>query len=139
MATTTKKVRGALSIRKELINAKFNGEEDKILYKWMPNRGGVIKGSELVAYATKAAHVPEATLLMAADALFDAISYFCLQGHSVQVPNLGTFGLQMNSKCVPAEEDVTAETITRKYIRFWPKKEVREQCNLQNINLKVVE
>lgn len=138
MSTNTQKVKGAIALRKEQIKLGFiKDEEEQMRWKWFPCRGGVIKNQDLVAYASKAAHIPESALAMATEALFDAISYYCLNGHSVQVPSLGTFGLQLNSKCVADEEGATAETITKKYIRFWPKKEVREQCNLKNINLKV--
>lgn len=138
MATSTRKVRGGLSIAKTQVKCGFE-EDRKLLWKWAPVRGAVIKNDELVAYAAKAAHVPESTLSMAVDALFDAINYFCFNGHAVQVPNLGTFGLQLNAKCTAVEEDVTADLVQRKYIRYWPKKEVRQQCNLQNINLKAVD
>jgi nucleoid DNA-binding protein len=100
-------------------------------------RNNVISDKEIIYYAAKAAHVPESTIQMAEEALFDAINYFCTNGHAVQVPGIGTFGLQFKTKTAKTEEDVTEENINRKYIRFWAKHDIRKLCNMDNINVEV--
>ena len=47
----------------------------------------------IIAYAAKAAGVPESSIALAMEALYDAMNYFVLNGHSVQIPNLGTFSI----------------------------------------------
>ncbi len=43
----------------------------------------------------------------------------------------------MNSKVAETVEEANADTITRKYIRFYPKGGFREMCSLKNINIKI--
>ena len=100
-------------------------------------RGAVIGDKQITAYAAKAAHVPETTIAVAQEALFDAVNYFCNNGHTVQVPNLGGFSLGLRVKCVKTKEEATAETIKQQYIRFFPKHELRNKCMLNNINVTV--
>jgi len=54
-------------------------------------RYSTIDYHDLISYAAKAAGVPESSIALAMEALFDGMNYFVLNGHSVQVPNLGTF------------------------------------------------
>lgn len=102
-------------------------------------RANVIKGSEIAAYAAKAAHVPESTIAMAQEALFDAVNYFCLNGHSVQVPGLGSFALQINSKTAASADEANADKVTKKYIRFWPIANIRDMCQRKNISIRDVD
>ncbi len=112
-------------------------EEKPEVYKLQVMRCPVIDRKGIIAYAAKAAHVPESTVALAQEALFDAINYFCVNGHSVQVAGLGSFGIKLNSKVAKTVDEANADTITRKYIRFFPKAEIREMCSLKNINLHI--
>ena len=88
-------------------------------------RGPVVKGNDLVAYAANAAHVPESTIRMAKEALFQAIVYYCTQGHPVEIPNLGTISVGLRTKTVRDEDDLNADVIRQKYLRWFPKKELQ--------------
>ncbi len=112
-------------------------EEKPEVYKLQMMRCPVIDRKGIIAYAAKAAHVPESTVALAQEALFDAVNYFCMNGHSVQVAGLGSFGIKLNSKVAKTVDEANADTITRKYIRFFPNGEIREMCSLKNINIKV--
>lgn len=74
----------------------------------------------IVAYAAKAAQVPESTMYMAMEAIFDAISYFVTEGHSVELPFIGTFSFGINGKAAWNAEDAKdlANKVYRKKIRF---------------------
>ena len=50
---------------------------------------------------------------------------------------LGTFGMQFNTKVAKTKEEATDECINRKYIRFWPKHEIRDLCSLKNVRIEV--
>ena len=112
-------------------------EEKPTVYKLQLMRPNVITSKSIVAYASQAAHVPESTVTLAQDAFFDAINFFCLNGHSVQVPGLGAFGIWINSKTKKTAKEVDTDTITRKYIRFYPKVDIRNMCSLRNIHILV--
>lgn len=107
------------------------------MFKLFHLRGNQVSGKDVVYYAAKAAHVPVSAIEMTKEALFDAITYFCAQGHAVQIPYLGALAVQFRTKMAETPEDATSDLVKRKYLRFWPKKEIREQCNLKNIHVKI--
>ena len=87
------------------------------------NRYTTIEYEDIVINAAKAAAVPESSIEMSMEALFDAMTYFVLNGHSVQIPNLGTFSLAISCKTSQNESDFKqnfAENLRRVYIRFLP-------------------
>ena len=134
----TRSVSGNLSWFKRPWILTFRDEKPKV-YKAQIVRGPVIKGDDLVAYAAQAAHVPESTIQMAKDALFDAITYFCSNGQNVQVPGLGTFGAETTVKTVKTADgldgDEAKKTIRNKRMRFWPKADVAAMGRLGNVTL----
>ena len=107
------------------------------VYQLCHLRPSVIGNKEITQYAAKAAHVPTSTIELAKDALLDAVTYFCAQGHAVQIPGLGGLSVQFQTKTAESPEDVSLDLVKRKYLRFWAKKEVREQCNLENIHVEI--
>ena len=118
--------------------SRLNFAEDKPeVYQLYHLRAGQIDGKEITYYASKAAHVPPSTIELAKAALFDAVTYFCMQGHTVQIPGLGGVGVQFKTKTSATFEEATKDLVKRKYLRFWAKKEVREQCNLKNIHVEI--
>lgn len=87
------------------------------------DRYTTIEYEDVVIKAAKAAAVPESSIEMSMEALFDAMTYFVLNGHSVQIPNLGTFSLAISCKTSQNESDFKqnfAENLRRVYIRFLP-------------------
>ena len=137
MSTSTQtNVSGAIIMYMKPYVLSFRDEKPTV-YKLQMLRGAVITNDNVIAYAAKAAHVPESTVTLAQEALFDAINYFCMNGHAVQVPGMGSFGIRMNSKTTKTKDEANAETITRKYIRFYPKTSIRNMCSLKNICIEL--
>ena len=98
--------------------------------------------ASVVSYAAKAANVPESSVEMAMEALFDAMNYFVLNGHSVQIPNLGTFSLCVSVKSSTSEAEFSAnfaKNLRRIYIRFLPDPELRAMIASTAINTSVDE
>lgn len=124
---------GVLSWFKRQIRLTFR-DEKPIVYKAQIVRGPVVKGDDLIAYAANAAHVPASTIRMAKEALFQAILYYCAQGHAVDIPLLGSIGVSMRTKAAKTEEDLSADNIIQKYLRWYPKKALRVTGTLANIN-----
>lgn len=98
------------------------------VFKMQVVRGNVIGKQEIVAYAAKAAHVPESSILLAVNALFDALAYFCENGHRVQVPGLGSFAPYTKSKVARSEEECNADTIKCRRIEFYPEGDLKSCC-----------
>lgn len=91
-------------------------------------RYSTIDYAAITAYAAKAAAVPESSIEMAMEALFDAMNYFVLNGHSVQIPNLGTFSLGIRAKSSMTETDFAADfqkNLKGVSIRFLPDTELK--------------
>lgn len=109
-------------------------ETKPLVYKLQTVPGPVIGGDAVIAYAAKAANVPETTVRMAKEALFDAIAYFCANGRTVQVPNLGTFAIHTKVKSAPTAEEATAETIRNRRIQFIPKQSIARLARMDNID-----
>ena len=96
--------KGKINIGYNARRIGYNGET-RLVGK--ADRYSTITYEAIVAYAAKAAAVPESSIEMAMEAIFDAMNYFVLNGHSVQIPNLGTFSLGINCKSSQNESDFT--------------------------------
>ena len=130
-------VKGAMTYLKRPFILKFDENEPKV-YKLQVVRGNVIKEDAIVAYAAQAAAVPESTIIMAKNALFDAINYFCANGRRVMVPNLGSFAPVTRCKVARNEADCDTRTIKKhgRVLRFWPSGAVAASGSGANITLK---
>lgn len=135
MARKTRSVKGAVKYFKRpyILHMK---EGKPTVYKIQLCRGRVIKEDDFIAYAAQAAHVPESTMKTAKHAIFAAINYFVLNGHAVELAGLGSFSPRILSKTTDNPEDVTAELIRRKYIRFNPSADIQSLCAAENISFE---
>lgn len=106
------------------------------VYCIRPVRGSVVKDEAFIKYAAQAANVPETTIRMAKRALFDALNYFCTQGHAVEVLNLGTFRPETTMKTVQDVSDATAETFKKKRYRFYPSGLCHDLGNAKSVTLE---
>lgn len=131
---TTAGATGKLSWFKRQIRLSFR-DEKPIVYKAQVVRGPVVKGDDLIAYAANAAHVPASTVRMAKEALFQAIIYYCAQGHPVEIPQLGTISVELRTKTARSEKELSVDNIMQKYLRWYPKKSLRVTGALANISL----
>ena len=119
-----KSIRGGMLYFRKKMRLTFR-EGKPTVYKIQVIRGNVIGKNEIIPYAAKAAHVPENDIAMAMNALFDAIDYFCSNGHRVEVEGLGSFGVVTNSKTAHTLEECNADTIKKRRIRMWTSGDLR--------------
>ena len=133
---TTKGSTGVISWFKRQTRLGFRENKDMV-YKAQVVRGPVVKGDDLIAYAANAAHVPESTVRMAKEALFQAILYYCGNSHPVEIPGLGSIGVSIRTKTAKTEDGLSADNIMQKYLRWYPKKDIRVAGTMAN--LKFVE
>lgn len=92
-------------------------------------RYSTIDYKAITAYAAKAAAVPESSIEMAMEAIFDAMNYFVLNGHSVQIPYLGTFSIGVRAKTSLSEAEFSAnfsKNLKGINIRFLPDTELKQ-------------
>lgn len=128
----TRSVRGTMTYLKRPAQLTYR-ESKPWMFKLQMVRGSVIKNQEVIAYAAQAAHVPETTVAMAMNGLFDAINYYVTQGRCVQVKGLGSFKPNTKVKVAQSEEDCTADSIIRRRIQFYPRGEIADMARYGNI------
>ena len=120
-------------MKKGQININYAPRNIAILNKealvGQADRYSTIEYKAIVAYAAKAAAVPESSIEMAMEAIFDAMNYFVLNGHSVQIPNLGTFSIGVRAKSATSEQSFQsdfAENLRIVKINFLPDPELKQ-------------
>jgi nucleoid DNA-binding protein len=133
MARKTRSVKGGVQYFKRPYVLNFK-EGKPTVYKVQICRGRVIKDADFIAYAANAAHVPESTMITARHAILEAINYFVLNGHSVQIEGLGSFSPAIRVKTVNSESEVSAEDIKKKLVKFHAAGEILDLCSADNIS-----
>ena len=100
-----------LSYQPKAITLSFK-EGKPVTYKAQQVTYPTIKSKDLLAYAANAANVPLANIECCVQGLIEAINYFVLNGHAVQLEGLGSFSPRINSKTTQNPDEVGAELIT---------------------------
>jgi nucleoid DNA-binding protein len=131
--------KGQINIGYKARRIAFNGSEKLV---GQADRYSTIPYASIISYAAKAAAVPESSIEMAMEALFDAMNYFVLNGHSVQIPNLGTFSIGVRAKSAADESEFTAnfsQNLRNVVIRFLPDSELKQMIASTAISTTVDE
>ena len=131
--------KGQINIDYKARRLAFNNTEKLV---GSADRYSTIDYEAIVAYAAKAAAVPESSIEMAMEALFDAMNYFVLNGHSVQIPNLGTFSIAVRAKSSTSEAEFTAnfqQNLRNVVIHFLPDSELKQMIASTAISTTVDE
>lgn len=124
MKKLSKSIKGGMTYFRKKMRLTYRDGKPEV-YKIQVVRGNVIGKDSIIPYAAKAAHVPETDIELAMNAFFDAIDYFCSNGHRVEVNGLGSFGTVTNTKVARSVEECNTETITKRKIRMWPTGDLR--------------
>lgn len=85
---------------------------------------------ETIAYASRAASIPQSTLAIVLEAMLDAFDYFLCNGHNIKFDGVGTFSLSLkarNASLFDANAKTGANAITALGINFLP------DVNLKNL------
>ena len=100
-------------------------------------RYSTVKGDALVSYVTRSSHIPESTLLACTLAVREALSYFVLNGHHVDLGKFGIFGIRSKQKAATDAEEVNADLVTRITIGFTPSAEIKQAIAAIRIETEV--
>lgn len=117
--------KGQIKIGYKSRRIAFSGEER---FVGQASRYSTIGYQAITAYAAKAAAVPESSIEMSMEAIFDALNYFVMNGHSVQIPYIGTFSLSVRAKSAESEADFTnnfQRNLRNININFLPASEIK--------------
>ena len=89
-------------------------------------RYSTIKENELVTYASNSAHIPESQLLATTLAIREAIAYFVLNGHSVDLGRFGFLRISSKTKSAYDYEQVKSSLVSKISVKYAPSKEIRQ-------------
>lgn len=93
-----------------------------------------IGADEIIEYSSENSGIPKAQMASAFYALNQQIRQFLLNGHSLELPNLGFLYLSVNAKATETEEEAGAKAVTRISVKFRQCKKLRELINT-NVHL----
>ena len=89
-------------------------------------RYSTVKEDELVSYTAQSSHIPESTLLASTIAICEAISFFVLNGHHVDLGKFGIFGIRSKQKAVTDAEQVDTSLVKHLTVGFKPSTDIKE-------------
>lgn len=89
-------------------------------YYAQPELYSQISKQDIVEAAQRNTSIPRAYLDMAYDALINEVENFVMNGHSVQIPNLGTISCRIKCKGADSRATFTTEFIKKVGFTFLP-------------------
>ena len=93
-----------------------------------------IGAEDIIEYSSENSGIPKAQMASAFYALSQQIRQFLLNGHTLELPNLGSLYLSVNAKAAETEEEAGAKAVTRISVKFRQCKKLRELINT-NVHL----
>lgn len=94
-----------------------------------------ISSEQIIHYASENSGIPKAQMASSFYALSQTVEQFLLNGHSLELLNLGSLYFSISAKAVENEEDAGAKAVRRLSIKFRQSKKLRD---LINSNVKLV-
>ena len=96
-----------------------------------------VKGDELVSYVAQTAHIPESSLRACTIAIREAIIFFVLNGHHVDLHRFGIFGIRSKQKSANDAEEVNPDLVKHLTIGIKPSMEIKRAMADINIEVEV--
>lgn len=88
-------------------------------------RYSTVKQNELVSYASQSSHIPESQLRACTLAMREAIAYFVLNGHHVDLGKFGYLGIRSKQKHANDAEQINSNLVKRITIGYTPSVELK--------------
>ena len=100
--------------------AKRNPLDSSVKYYAQPELYSQISKQDIIEAAQRNTSIPRAYLDMAYDALINEVENFVMNGHSVQIPNLGTISCRIRGEGADTRKDYSTELIKKVGFTFLP-------------------
>lgn len=100
--------------------AKKNPINNEVKYYANPELYSQISKEDIVEAAQRNTSIPRSYLDMAYDALVNEVENFVMNGHSVQIPNLGTISCRINGYGAESRESFSTDLIRKVGFTFLP-------------------
>ena len=114
-----------------VLNAKKRkiGFSKKVAYVTRAVRYNTIGTDELVTHASADSGVSKAMLKATFEAIMQEIQQLVLNGHSVQLGDLGTLQFSISCKSVEDKEDLSTDLIKTRRMLFRASSKLRDEMN----------
>lgn len=93
-----------------------------------------IDADQIIEYSCENSGIPKAQMVSAFYALNQQIEQFLLNGHAIELLNLGCLYLSVNAKAVESEKEAGAKAVKRISVKFRQSKKLRDTIN-SNVQL----
>lgn len=100
--------------------AKRNPIDNTVKYYAQPELYSQISKEDIVEAAQRNTSIPRAYLDMAYDSLINEVENFVMNGHSVQIPNLGTISCRIRGEGAETRKGYSTELIKKVGFTFLP-------------------
>lgn len=100
-------------------------------------RYSTIKEDELVTYAAQSSHIPESQLRACTLAMREAVAYFVLNGHHVDLGKFGILGIRSKQKSASDYEEVNSKLVKHVTIGYRPSVDLQQAIDSIKIETEV--
>ena len=104
------------------------------MYVTSPEIYSKITADQIIAYASENSGIAKAQMASSFYALNQTVEQFLLNGHSLELLNLGSLYLSVNAKAVEEEKNAGAKAVKRISVKFRQSKKLRDLIN-SNVQL----
>lgn len=122
-----------LQYRKRKMILNFLEEKPEV-YKASQINYPAVSFKQLVNECSNSCGVNPSQTQAVVTALIDRLVHYMEIGHPVKMGDFGSFKPAFRSKCTTKIDKVTADTVTKKIIRFYPGKAFREMLTEMTID-----
>ena len=123
-----------LSAKKQKI-----GFNKKVAYVTRAVRYSTIQANDLIAMASNDTGISRAMVKAVFEGLLQEIEQMVLNGHSIQLGELGTLKFSISCKSVEDKEDLSTDLVKRRRIIFQPSTRLKNAVNRVNFLTTVVD
>ena len=116
----------------------LNSGEVKSGYMLRPVRYSTIDAEELINTISNNSYVPKSFVSASLYGIVEAIENYLLNGHSIELPNLGIFSLSCESTVAKTPADAGLSQFKKLNINFRPSTSLKEKLNVVDVELEGV-
>lgn len=109
-------------------------EDNKEYFLTSPEQYSRIDAQQIIEYSSENSGIPKAQMASAFYALNQQVEQFLLNGHSLELLNLGYLYLSVNAKAVETEDEAGAKAVKRISVKFRQSRKLRDKIN-SNVQL----
>ena len=113
----------------------LNSGEVKSGYMLRPVRYSTIDAEELINTISNNSYVPKSFVSASLYGIVEAIENYLLNGHSIELPNLGIFSLSCESTVAKTAQEAGIDQFKKLHIKFRPSTSLKEKLDVVDVEL----